>query len=94
MMKDRYDGNPGKESAMMNERKRRLEEKHMERNAFVKKKQAEIEKYAGRHPEMEGRLMDFNAQMQNNGAYAQKFGAKLTEGMDRVAFPYNEDEVM
>jgi hypothetical protein len=91
---DRYDGAPGKDAALLNTRQRRFEDKHRERNNFVKKEQAATEKYAGKKPEMENRLMEFNAEMQNNGKWAQDFGHKLTEGMDKVAFPFNHDPDM
>jgi len=86
-MKDRYDGNPGKEAAIANKRKMRLEREHMEKNNFVKREQAAKDKYAGRKPDMKADLMEFNAQMQNTGAWAQGFGKKLTAGLDKVAFP-------
>lgn len=88
-MKDRYDGAPGKDAAMANTRQSRYEEKHMNANNFVKKEQSAVEKYAGKKPMMKGELMEFNAEMQNNGQWAQEFGAKLTEGLDKVAFPVN-----
>lgn len=86
-MKDRYDGNPGKEAAIMNRRQARLEAEHAGKNAFVKREQAAKDKYAGRRPDMKEDMMEFNAHMQNNGAWAQGFGKKLTAGLDRVAYP-------
>jgi hypothetical protein len=86
-MKDRYDGNPGKEAAIANKRQMRLEREHSEKNNFVKREQAARDKYAGRKPDMKGDLMEFNAEMQNTGAWAQEFGKKLTAGLDKVAFP-------
>jgi hypothetical protein len=86
-MKDRYDGNPGKEAAIANVRQRRLESEHMGKDNFVKSQQAKVDKYAGRKPEMKADMFEFNANMQNNGAWAQEFGKKLTAGLDKVAFP-------
>jgi len=87
MMKDRYDGNPGKDAAIANRRQSRLEAEHSRKNEFVKKEQSAVEKYAGRRPEMKNDLMEFNANMQNTGEWAQGFGKRLTAGIDRVAFP-------
>lgn len=86
-MKDRYDGAPGKDAALMNKRQSRYESEHSGKNAFVKKEQAALDKYAGKRPNMPGDLMDFNAKMQNTGEWAQGFGKKLTAGLDPVAFP-------
>lgn len=86
-MKDRYDGNPGKEAAIANTRQSRLESQHSAKDAFVKREQAATDKYAGRKPEMKADMFEFNANMQNNGAWAQDFGRKLTAGLDKVAFP-------
>jgi len=86
-MKDRYDGNPGKEAAIANRRQARLEAEHSAKDAFVKREQAAKDKYAGRKPVMKADLMEFNAEMQNTGAWAQDFGRKLTAGLDKVAFP-------
>lgn len=87
MIKDRYDGSPGKDAAMANTRQSRFEREHSEKNAFVKREQAAQNKYAGKRPQMKAELMEFNAEMQNNGAWAQGFGKKLTAGLDKVAFP-------
>ena len=87
MMKDRYDGNPGKEAAIANTRQSRLESEHSRKNAFVKKEQASKDMYAGRKPVMKGDMFEFNANMQNTGEWAQGFGKKLTAGLDKVAFP-------
>jgi hypothetical protein len=88
-MKDRYDGNPGKEANIANTRQSRLEAQHSGKNQFVKNEQASVRKYAGKKPMMDGSMFEFNANMQNNGAWAQDFGKKLTEGLDKVAFPVN-----
>jgi hypothetical protein len=86
-MKDRYDGSPGKDAAMCNLRQRRYESEHLGKDQFVKKQQAELDKYAGRPPVMPAKLMEFNAEMQNTGGWAQEFGKRLTKGLDKVAFP-------
>jgi len=86
-MKDRYDGNPGKEAMISNKRQSRLEAEHSAKNAFVKREQMNKDKYAGRKPEMKSDMFEFNANMQNNGAWAQGLGKKLTAGLDKVAFP-------
>jgi len=86
-MKDRYDGNPGKEAAIANTRQGRLESQHSAKNAFVRREQSAQGQYAGRKPMMKADMFEFNANMQNNGAWAQDFGKKLTSGLDKVAFP-------
>lgn len=86
-MKSRYDGAPGKDAALMNTRQSRYEREHSEKNAFVKREQAALDKYAGKRPVMKPDLMEFNAEMQNTGAWAQGLGKRLTSGIDRVAFP-------
>lgn len=86
-MKDRYDGAPGKDAALLNTRQSRYESQHSAKNAFVKREQAALDKYAGKKPVMKNDLMEFNATMQNTGAWAQDFGKKLTKGLDPVAFP-------
>lgn len=86
-MKDRYDGNPGKEASIAKTRHSRLEAEHRAKNAFVKKQQAETAKMAGRSPNLKGEAMEFNAYMCNNGEHAQSFGKSLTKGLDKVAFP-------
>lgn len=87
MFKDRYDGSPGKDAALANTRQSRFEREHSEKNAFVKKEQAALDKYSGKKPNLKSDLMEFNANMQNTGAWAQGFGKKLTAGLDKVAFP-------
>jgi hypothetical protein len=86
-MKDRYDGAPGKDAAIHNKRQSRFESEHMGKDNFVKKQRRELDKYAGRKPELKNDMFEFNANMQNNGAWAQEFGKKLTSGIDHVAFP-------
>ena len=87
MFKDRYDGAPGKDAALANRRQSRYESEHSAKNEFVRKEQSEVRKYAGKRPEMKADLMEFNAEMQNTGAWAQGFGKRLTAGLDKVAFP-------
>jgi hypothetical protein len=86
-MKSRYDNNPGKDAAMAKTRHNRLEAEHSAKDAFVKRVQAEQNKYAGRSPNLKAESLNFNAYMCNNGAHAQEFGKKLTAGLDKVAFP-------
>lgn len=86
-MKNRYDGAPGKDAALLNTRQARFESQHSAKNAFVKREQASKSRYAGKRPMMKNDLMEFNATMQNTGAWAQGFGKKLTSGIDPIAFP-------
>lgn len=86
-MKNRYDGNPGKDAAIANTRQKRLESEHNANDSFVKKQQAQLSKYAGEAPKMKGEAMEFNAYMCNNGMHAQELASKLTSGIDHVAFP-------
>jgi hypothetical protein len=87
LMKSRYDGAPGKDAAIQNTRQNRFESEHKAKDAFVKKVQAEQDRYAGRHPNLKGEAMEFNAYMCNNGAHAQEFAKSLTAGLDKVAYP-------
>lgn len=86
-MKSRFDNAPGKDAALANTRQRRFESIHSERNSFVKKEQASLDKYAGKRPNMKAELMEFNANQQNTGEWAQGMGKRLTAGLDKVAFP-------
>ena len=86
-MKNRYDNNPGKDAAIANVRHGRLEAEHSMNDSFVKKQQAELSRYAGRAPKMNGEMMDFCAYMSNNGMHAQDFAVEVTKGLDKVAFP-------
>ena len=72
---------------MQNVRQKRFESEHSATNAFVKKQQAELSKYAGEAPKMDAMMMEFNAYMPNNGMHAQDMAVKLTAGLDKVAFP-------
>lgn len=87
MTKSRYDNAPGKDAAMQNTRQRRFEAEHSAKDAFVKKHQAELKPLAGRPPKLEGKALEFNAYMCNNGEHAQKLATKITEGLDKRAFP-------
>jgi len=86
-MKSRYDNNPGKDAKIANVRHGRLESEHSMNNAFVKKQQAELAKYAGKAPKLTPDLMDFCAEMSNDGMHAQNMAVSLTKGLDKVAFP-------
>ena len=86
-MKSRYDNAPGKDASMANTRQKRFEAEHSDKNAFVKKQQAEMARMAGKHPEMRADLMEFDAEMSNDGMHAQEFARELTKGLDKVAFP-------
>lgn len=86
-MNSRYDGAPGKDAALNNTRQARFERIHSERNSFVKKEQASLDKYAGKRPVLKPDMFEFNANMQNTGEWAQGLGKKLTAGLDKVAFP-------
>lgn len=86
-MRDRYDGNPGKEAAIANTRQKRLEAEHNATDAFVKKTQAQQAKMAGQPPKLKGEAMEFNAYMCNNGEHAQELARDATKGLDKVAFP-------
>jgi hypothetical protein len=86
-MKDRYDGSPGKDAAMQNTRQKRYEAEHSAKDAFVKKQEAELSRYAGRAPKLEAAALEFNAYMCNDGEHAQMLAKDLTKGLDNVAFP-------
>lgn len=86
-MKNRYDGNPGKENVIANVRQARLEAEHAGKDAFVKKVQAQQARNQGKAPDLKPEAMRFNAYQCNDGLHAQEFGKKLTAGLDKVAFP-------
>lgn len=86
-MKSRYDGAPGKEAAIARVRQSRFEAEHKNKDAFVKKQQAELSKHAGVAPKLEPPMMDFCSYMSNNGEHAQEVARDLTMGLDKVAFP-------
>ena len=86
-MKSRYDGTPGKEASMAKTRQGRLEAEHSATNNFVKKVQAQQSMNAGKSPNINPEMMDFCSYMSNNGEHAQELARKVTEGMDKTAFP-------
>lgn len=72
---------------MANTRQKRHEAIHNQNDQFVKKVQAEQDKYAGRPPKLKPESLEFNAYMCNDGMHAQKLANSLTVGLDKVAFP-------
>lgn len=86
-MRDRYDGNPGKDARMAKVRQSRMEAEHSSKNQFVKREQAKTASKAGKVPNLKGEAMEFNSYMCNNGAHAQEFARELTKGIDHEAFP-------
>ena len=64
-----------------------LSRMHSEADAFVKREQEKTAKYAGREPKMEAKFMRLDAEMMITGAKAKEFGRKLTEGLDKDAYP-------
>lgn len=87
LMKSRYDGAPGKDSALAKSRQNRFEAENAAKNAFVKREQAERSRMGGKVPNLKNEAMEFNAYMCNNGEHAQMFAKDLTKGLDKVAFP-------
>lgn len=81
--RDQDEGNAGVE----NRSHARLQAEHSSKDAFVKKQQEETAKYGGREPKLSEKSMHLNAYMCNDGEHAKEFGRKLTEGLDKVAFP-------
>lgn len=86
-MKSRYDRAPGKEAAIANTRQNRMEGEHVATDAFVKKVQEKQAVHGGRPPKLEAASLEFNAYMCNNGRHAQELAQKMTEGLDKTAFP-------
>jgi hypothetical protein len=86
-MKDGYEKVKSRESARANERQNMFESRHESDNAFVRKHQAMSATMGGKEPNLEGKYMNFNAEMMNNGMHAQEFGRELTAGLDKKAFP-------
>lgn len=72
---------------MQNTRQKRFEAEHNANDMFVKKQQNELSRMAGKHPDLKGEAMEFNAYMCNNGMHAQMLAKELTAGIDNVAFP-------
>ena len=86
-MRDGYEKVKSRESVRANERQRMLESHHGSNNAFVREHEAMSATMAGKAPNLEGRLMNFNSEMMNTGEHAQSFGRELTAGLDKKAFP-------
>lgn len=86
-MKNRYDNVPGKEAANAKVMQGRLKAEHSANDAFVKKQQAELSKYAGKAPTLKPESKHFNAYMCNNGEHAQELAKGLMKGADKTAFP-------
>lgn len=59
----------------------------MSNNAFVKKEQENMKSMMGDRPGASPQMKKFNAYMSNNGEYAQECARKVTEGLDKKAFP-------
>jgi len=76
-----------REGARANERQKMFEARHSSDNAFVREHEAMTAVMGGKAPNLEGKYMNFNAQMVNNGGHAQEFGRELTAGLDKKAFP-------
>lgn len=87
MMKNRYDGRPGKESKIANANQNRLQAEHSATNAFVKKTQNEQARHGGKEPNLKSAAMQFNAYQCNDGMHAQETTRSVTKGLDKVAFP-------
>lgn len=64
-----------------------FEAHHKSNNAFVREHEAMTASMGGKSPKLDGRLMNFNAEMMNTGEHAQDFGRSLTAGLDKKAFP-------
>ena len=80
----------GKDASMLNRRHGMEEGQHDSSNAFVKGEQHKIKAKAGHEPRMDGRYMEFDACMVNNGEHAQEFAKELTRGIDHEAFPVRQ----
>lgn len=59
----------------------------MSNNAFVKAEQARMKQMMGDRPAQKAESYKFNAYMCNNGEHAQDFARKMTQGLDKKAFP-------
>lgn len=89
MAKD-YTMRNGKEAGMLNKRHGMEEGQHDASNSFVKAEQNKLKSKAGKEPRMDGKYMELNACMVNNGAHAQEFAKQLTAGLDKEAFPVKQ----
>lgn len=76
-----------REGVRANERQKMFEEHHRSNNAFVREHEAMTATMGGKMPNLEGKYMNFNAEMVNNGMHAQEFGREVTAGLDKKAFP-------
>lgn len=72
---------------MANLRQKRMESEHSAANSFVKNKQNELAKYAGKIPNLKPESMHFNSYMSNSGEHAEELARSMTSGLDKVAFP-------
>lgn len=59
----------------------------MEKNAFVKREQAQMKSMMGDKPKMPAAMKKFNANMSNDGKSAEAACRSLTKGLDKKAFP-------
>lgn len=75
---------------MANTRQKRMESEHNANDAFVKRVQAKQAVHGGKPPKLEAESLMFNAYMCNNGKHAQELAQKMTEGLDKVAFPVKQ----
>lgn len=57
------------------------------KNAFVKAEQKVLESMMGDRPGAKPEMKKFNAYMSNNEECVEKFNHKLTQGIDKKAFP-------
>lgn len=80
----------GKDASMLNRRHGMEESQHDGSNAFVKEEQNKVKSKAGHEPRMDGRYMEFDACMMNNGEHAQALAKELTSGIDHEAFPVRQ----
>ncbi len=67
----------------MKDKENRIESK----NAFVKREQDVMKSMMGGKPAVPAEMERFNAYMSNSGEKAESFGSKLTEGLDKKAYP-------
>lgn len=86
-MKDGYEKVRSRESVRANERQKMFEARHKSDNAFVREHEAMLASMHGKAPNLEGKYMNYNAEMVNDGHHAQEFGRELTASLDKKAFP-------
>jgi len=80
----------GKDASMANRRHGMEESQHDGSNSFVRAEQHKTKHMGGKEPRMDGRYMEFDACMVNNGEHAQEFAKELTKGIDHEAFPVRQ----